>query len=90
MSGRRLPGAPICTIHRFDGVRLGSRPEDRQRHIGGEDASPQGERDADAPLGEQEALTAGEMLLSNQNVPVSDALIASFVKLGTADYVVTR
>ena len=40
-------------------------------------------------LGEQEALTAGEMLLSHQNVPVADALIASFVKRGTAEYVVT-
>jgi predicted nucleic acid-binding protein len=40
-------------------------------------------------LGEQEALTAGEMLLSHQNVPISDALIASFVKRGAAEYVVT-
>jgi predicted nucleic-acid-binding protein len=40
-------------------------------------------------LGEKEALTAGEMLLSHQSTPFADALIASFVKLGTADYVIT-
>jgi predicted nucleic acid-binding protein len=40
-------------------------------------------------LGEKEALTAGDMLLSHQNTPFADALIASFVKLGTADYVIT-
>jgi len=42
-----------------------------------------------AALGEKEALTAGEMLLSHQSTPFVDALIASFVKLGTADYVIT-
>ena len=38
---------------------------------------------------EEEALTAGSLLLSHRNVPISDALIASFVKNGVADYVVT-
>ena len=42
-----------------------------------------------AALGEREALTAGEMLLAHHNSPVADALIASFVKLGTAEYVIT-
>lgn len=41
------------------------------------------------PLGQEEALAAGSLLLSHQNVPIADALIASFVKLGTAEYVVT-
>jgi predicted nucleic acid-binding protein len=41
------------------------------------------------PLDEEEALVAGSMLLSHQNVPIADALIASFVKLGAAEYVVT-
>jgi predicted nucleic acid-binding protein len=41
------------------------------------------------PLDEEEALVAGSLLLSHQNVPIADALIASFVKLGTAEYVVT-
>ena len=40
-------------------------------------------------LDEEEALVAGSMLLSHQNVPIADALIASFVKLGAAEYVVT-
>lgn len=40
-------------------------------------------------LGEEEALIAGGLLLSHRNVPISDALIASFVKTGVADYVVT-
>ena len=40
-------------------------------------------------LGEQEALTAGEMLLSHQTVPVADALIASFVEQRIGEYVVT-
>lgn len=34
-------------------------------------------------------LAAGSLLLSNQNVPIADALIASFVKTGLADYVLT-
>jgi hypothetical protein len=32
---------------------------------------------------------AGSLLLANRNVPIADALIASFVKNGTAEYVVT-
>lgn len=40
-------------------------------------------------LGEEEALIAGGLLLSHRNVPIPDALIASFVKTGVADYVVT-
>jgi predicted nucleic acid-binding protein len=41
------------------------------------------------PLDEEEALVAGSMLLSHQNVPIADALIGSIVKLGAAEYVVT-
>ena len=40
-------------------------------------------------LDEEEALVAGSMLLSHQNVPIADALIASFVKLGAAEYFIT-
>lgn len=40
-------------------------------------------------LDEEEALTAGSLLLSHRNVPIPDALIASFVKTGIAEYVVT-
>ncbi|MDV3294145.1 MAG: PIN domain-containing protein [Nitrososphaerales archaeon] len=40
-------------------------------------------------LGEEEALIAGSLLLSHQNVPIADALVASFVKSGLAEYVVT-
>ena len=40
-------------------------------------------------LGEEEAMFAGSLLLSHRNVPIADALIASFVKNGVADYVVT-
>ena len=41
------------------------------------------------PLDEKNALTAGSLLLANANVPIADALIASFVKNGAAEYVVT-
>jgi predicted nucleic acid-binding protein len=42
-----------------------------------------------AALEEEEALAAGDLLLSHQDVPMADALIASFVKTGAAEYVVT-
>ena len=42
-----------------------------------------------APLGEQVSITAGKLLLAHQNTPIADALIASFVKLGEADCVIT-
>jgi hypothetical protein len=40
-------------------------------------------------LDEKHALIAGELLLSNRNVPITDALVASYVKSGVADYVLT-
>jgi predicted nucleic acid-binding protein len=40
-------------------------------------------------LDEEEALVAGDLLLAHRNVPIADALIASFVKTGAAEYVVT-
>lgn len=42
-----------------------------------------------APLDEAEAMTAGSLLLSHQDVPTADALIGAFVKTGEAEYVVT-
>ncbi|MGI0080760.1 MAG: PIN domain-containing protein [Nitrososphaerales archaeon] len=42
-----------------------------------------------APLDERASITAGKLLLAHQNAPIADALIASFVKLGEADYVIT-
>jgi len=41
------------------------------------------------PLDEKIALTAGSLLLSHANVPIADALIASYVKNGAAEYVIT-
>jgi predicted nucleic acid-binding protein len=41
------------------------------------------------PITEKEALTAGSLLLASPNVPIADALIASFVKNGAAEYVIT-
>lgn len=41
------------------------------------------------PLDEEQALVAGSLLISHQNVPIADALIASFVKTRLAEYVVT-
>ena len=41
------------------------------------------------PLDEEHALTAGSLLLSHRNVPIADAIIASYVKTGAAEYVVT-
>jgi predicted nucleic acid-binding protein len=40
-------------------------------------------------LTEEMALSAGSLLLKHQEIPIADALIASPVKLGKADYVVT-
>lgn len=40
-------------------------------------------------LEEEEALVAGDLLLSHRDVPTADALIASFVKTGVVEYVVT-
>jgi predicted nucleic acid-binding protein len=40
-------------------------------------------------LEEEDAMAAGELLLSHQDVPTADALIASLVKTGNAEYVVT-
>ena len=40
-------------------------------------------------LEEGEAMVAGDLLLSHQDVPTADALIGSFVKTRTAEYVVT-
>ena len=41
------------------------------------------------PITEKIALAAGSLLLTNRNAPIADALIASFVKEGVAEYVVT-
>ena len=41
------------------------------------------------PIDEKDALTAGSLLLVHRNVPTADALIASFVKNGAAEYVIT-
>ncbi len=41
------------------------------------------------PIDEQHALTAGSLLLSHGNIPIADAIIASYVKAGEADYVLT-
>ena len=40
-------------------------------------------------LSEEMALSAGSLLVKHQEIPIADALIASPVKLGEADYVVT-
>ncbi len=42
-----------------------------------------------APLDEQHALVAGSLLLSHSNIPIADAIIASYVKTGIAEYVLT-
>lgn len=41
------------------------------------------------PITEEMALTAARLLLTHQDVPIADALIASPVKMGDAQYVVT-
>jgi len=40
-------------------------------------------------LDETHALLAGELLLAHRNVPITDALIAAYVKVGDAQYVLT-
>ena len=41
------------------------------------------------PIDLEEAIVAGNLLLAHHNVPIADALIASLVKTGAADYVIT-
>ena len=41
------------------------------------------------PLTEKDAITAGSLLLANATVPIADTLIASFVRNGLAEYVIT-
>ena len=41
------------------------------------------------PLDEKQALVAGSLHLAHRNVPLADAVIASYVKSGAAEYVVT-
>jgi predicted nucleic acid-binding protein len=41
------------------------------------------------PLDEQHALVAGGILLSHGNIPIADAIIASYAKTGVAEYVLT-
>lgn len=38
---------------------------------------------------ELHALKTGNLLVSNRNIPLADAIIASYVKTGTAEYVLT-
>jgi len=40
-------------------------------------------------IDELHALKTGNLLLSNRNIPLADAIIASYVKTGTAEYVLT-
>jgi predicted nucleic acid-binding protein len=40
-------------------------------------------------IDEETAIVAGCLRLNNRNVPIADALIASFVKNGVAQYVIT-
>jgi hypothetical protein len=42
-----------------------------------------------ASLDEEVAMVAGSLLLSHREVPIADSLIASFVKTGVAEYVVS-
>jgi hypothetical protein len=39
------------------------------------------------PIEETEAMSAGDLSLSHQDVPTADALIGSLVKTGAAEYV---
>ena len=42
-----------------------------------------------APLTERICVNAGNLLLAKRNIPIADALIASFVKLREGEYVIT-
>jgi len=41
------------------------------------------------PFDERHALITGSLLLKNRKVPLADAIIASYVKTGEADYILT-
>lgn len=42
-----------------------------------------------APLGEAICVSAGKLLLARRTVPIADALVAAFVKMRDAQYVIT-
>jgi predicted nucleic acid-binding protein len=41
------------------------------------------------PVDKENALIAGSLLLAHRDIPIADAMIASYVKTGMAEYVVT-
>ena len=40
-------------------------------------------------IDEEKAIAAGSLLLAHRNIPIADALIASIVKIGIGEYVIT-
>jgi predicted nucleic acid-binding protein len=78
-----VPSIVITEFIKYAGVRIGEDAARTRIRL----LKEKGLRTV--PLDEKDALTAGSFLLAHANVPIADALIASFVKNGAAEYVVT-
>lgn len=84
LAGRLLaPSVVLTEFLKIAGARIGESPV-RVRL-----ASLKERRMRVAPLTEEMAMVAGKLLLSHQDIPMADALIASPVKIGDAQYVIT-
>ena len=83
LSGLLAPSIVLTEFLKISGARLGAeaarlrlnRLKDRGMHV--------------LPITEEMGLAAGGLLLRHGDVPIADALIASPVQTGEADYVIT-
>jgi len=83
LSGLLAPSIVLTEFLKISGARLGAeaarlrlnRLKDRGMHV--------------LPITEEMALAAGGLLLRHGDVPIADALIASPVQTGEANYVIT-
>jgi len=81
--GLLAPSIILSEFIKYAGLRMGEEAAKTRLRL----LKEQGMKTV--PIEEKNALIAGNLLLSNQNVPLADALIASYVKTGQADYVLT-
>jgi len=77
------PSIILAEFIKFAGARIGEEAATTRLRV------LKGKGMQTMPIEEENALIAGALLLSHRNVPTADAIIASYVKTGVADYVVT-
>ena len=77
------PSIILAEFIKFAGARIGEEAANTRLRL------LRGKGMQTMPIEEENALIAGSLLLSRRNVPIADAIIASYVKTGAAEYVVT-